>query len=78
MRPLLCQNHSSKFVYGEILIKICMNDNIVKIQFFHKVIWNVTFMLWKSFVIFLLIHSDLITTLTYVLMDNFCPCFSRN
>jgi hypothetical protein len=26
---------------------------------------------------FTLRPSDLITTLTYVLMDNFCPCFSQ-
>ena len=39
--------------------------------------WNVTFMLWRCFVIFLnLLSSDLITTLTYVLMDNCCPCFN--
>ena len=30
-------------------------------------------MLWRVCVAFLL--SELITTLTYVLMDNFCPCF---
>ena len=27
--------------------------------------------------LFTLRPSDLITTLTYVLMDNFCPCLSR-
>ena len=33
-------------------------------------------MLWRSFVIFFtLIPSDFNTTLTYVLIDNFCPCF---
>ena len=33
-------------------------------------------MLWRSFVIFLLIRPfDLITTLTDVLMDVFCPYF---
>ena len=33
-------------------------------------------MLRRSFVIlFTLRPSDLNTTLTYVLMDNFCPCF---
>ena len=66
-RPLLCQNHSSAFVYGPILMKICMNANIMKTY--------VPFMLWRSFVIlFTLRPSDLITTLTYVLMDNFYPC----
>ena len=33
---LFCQNHCSTFVYVLILIKICMNDNIMKIQFFDK------------------------------------------
>ena len=37
--------------------------------------WKATFMLWWRFVFFYLRHSDVITTLTYVLMDNFCPCF---
>ena len=32
------------------------------------------FMLWRSFMIFR--PYDLITILTYVLMDNFCPCFN--
>ena len=71
MRPLLCQNHSSTFVYEPILIEICMNVSIIKTHFFLLI--NVTFMLWRSFT---LRPSDLITTLTYVLMDNFCPCFN--
>ena len=29
IRPLLCQNHSSTFVYGPILMKIGINDNIM-------------------------------------------------
>ena len=32
----ISQNHSSTFVYGPILMKICMNVNIMKTQFFHK------------------------------------------
>ena len=28
--PLFCQNHSSTFVYGPILVEICMNANIMK------------------------------------------------
>ena len=36
---------------------------------------NITDLISISFVIFYLKPSDLITTLTYVLMDNFCPCF---
>ena len=31
----LCQNYSSTFVHGPILIKICMNANIIKTQVFH-------------------------------------------
>ena len=30
IRLLLCQNHSSRFVYRPILMKICMNANIMK------------------------------------------------
>ena len=41
----------------------------MKTQFFH----NVTLMLSKRF--FILRPSDLITTLTNILLDNFCPCF---
>ena len=72
--PFLWQNHSSIFVYRPILMKICININIMKTKYMAR---NVTFMLWRCFVIFLnLISSDLITTLTYVLMDNCCPCFN--
>ena len=48
-----------------------MNANIMKTNFL-----NVTFMLWRSFVIFFTLRpANRITTLTYVIMDNFCPCF---
>ena len=33
-------------------------------------------MFWRSFVFFYL-FSDLNTTVTYVLMDNFCPCLFK-
>ena len=36
-RPPLFQNHSSTFVYGPILMKICMNANITKTQFSHQI-----------------------------------------
>ena len=55
-----------------------MNDNIMKTQFFNQIIYDLkcSFILLKSFVIvFTLRPSDLNPTLTYVLMDNFCPCF---
>ena len=32
-KTLLCQNHSSTFVYGPILIKICSNADIMKTQY---------------------------------------------
>ena len=35
-------------------------------------------MLWRGVVIFFTFRpSDLITTLNFVLMDNFCPCFDK-
>ena len=40
IRPLLCQNLSSTFVYRPIFIKIFMNDNIMKTQFFLKIIYD--------------------------------------
>ena len=48
----LYANFFSTFVNGPILIKIYINANIMKTQFFHKP-WPVTFMLWRSFVVFL-------------------------
>ena len=76
LRPPLCKNRSSTFVYEPFLMNFCTNANIMKIQFFHWIIYDIkcTFMLWRSFVIlFTLRPFDLITTLTYVLVDNFCP-----
>ena len=75
VRPLLCQNNSSTFVYGPILTKICMNAVSMQSQFFPKIfmIWNVTFMLLSDF--YTLRPFDLITTLTYVLMDNIVLVF---
>ena len=51
MMLYLRQNHFSPFVYGLILMKICINANIMKTQIFHK-LYNVNFMLLRSFVIF--------------------------
>ena len=49
------------FCFTPNLLKLFKNvNNIMKTQFF---------------VSFTLRPSDLITTLTCVLMDNFCPCF---
>ena len=36
MIPLLCQNQSSTFVFGPILMKIFMNANIMNIKSFNK------------------------------------------
>ena len=79
MRPILCQNHSSRFVYGPILMKICMNANTIKTQFFYEIIYELKchfYVMEKFCDFFTLRPSDLITTLTYVLIYNFCPCFS--
>ena len=63
LRLPFCQNHSSIFVYAPILLKICMNANIMNTRFFVE-----------SLRFFTLRSSDLNTTLTYVLLDKFCPC----
>ena len=67
--PRLCQNHSSISVYRPIFMKSVMIANIMMTQFFI----NVNFMLWRSF--FYIFTAELITTLTYVLMNNFCHFF---
>ena len=54
----ICQNHSRIFVYGPILMKICMNANIMKRQFFHKCHFHV---MEKFCEFFTLRPSDLIT-----------------
>ena len=56
-----------KFLFTD---KIWMNANIMKTHFFHKIIYDLKyhFYVMEKF-------SDLISTLTYVLMENFCPCF---
>jgi hypothetical protein len=33
IEPLVCQNNFSTFVYGPILMKICMNAYIMKTQY---------------------------------------------
>ena len=45
-----------------------MNANIMRTQIIHKIKYALIFFTFRS--------SDLMTTLTYVLMDNFCPCFA--
>ena len=74
IRPLLCQNPSSTFVYGLILMKILMNANIMKIQLFHKIVYDLKchFYVMKKF--FTLRPFDLIT-IDLRSYGNFCPCF---
>ena len=60
-RPPLCLNHSITFVDGPILIN----------KIWLLISWRHNFFI-KFY--FILIPSDLITTLTYVLIDNFCAC----
>ena len=78
IRPLICQNLSSLFVYGQIVIKICMNANIMETQFFHEIIYDLKYNFYimeKFYDSFTLRPCDLITTLSSVFMDNFCPGF---
>ena len=50
---------------------------LIKIKYDIKARFHVaTFMLWRVCAILKIFQSfDKITTLTYFLMDNFCPCF---
>ena len=75
--PLLCQYHSSTFVYGPILMPIYINANIRMIPFFHKIydLKRHFYAIEQYCDFFTLRPSDLNKTWTYVLMDNFCPCF---
>ena len=51
IRPLLCQNYSTTFVYPSILMKICKKFSWSHNLFIKLCLtWNVTFMLWRSFV----------------------------
>ena len=59
IRTSLSKNSFSAFVYGMILITICMNANIIETQFFHKIIPEMSFYVMKNFCDFLL--KDLLT-----------------
>ena len=63
IRPFVYQNLSSTFVYRPISTIICINANIMKIQFFHKCP-EISLVCYGE-VFFTLRPSDLITTLTY-------------
>ena len=79
IRPLLYQKRSRTFVYEPILTKICMNANIMKTHFFLKSIYDLKChcCIMEEFCnyFFTLRPSDLISTLTYVALNNFHPCF---
>ena len=67
------------FVWNLILSKIGINANTIKTQIFH----NMKFDLkghWRLFKmqIFDDMKFDLIIILTYVLVDNVCPCFYKS
>ena len=70
------KNHEMKYglkvIKGHITPHSFMNANIMKTIFFLKMIKG-NFMLLGGFG-FLFRPSDLIITLTYVFMDNFCSC----
>ena len=56
-----------------------MDANIMKTQLFHRIISDLkcdSYVMEKFCDVFTLRPSDLITILTYVLMNNFCPCFT--
>ena len=63
----ICQNHCSTFVNGPISMKIGITIYDLKCHFY---------IIEKFCDFFTLRHSDQNTTLTYILMDNFCPCFN--
>ena len=69
----------STFIYRPILIKICMNANIWRHNFFIKIIYHLKchfYIMEKFSDFFTLGPSRLITIFTYVLIRNFCPCFT--
>ena len=64
---ILAHSFMDRFWWKFVWMPIACRHNFFQTIF---MTWNVTFMLWSD-----LRPFDLITTLTYVLMDNFCPCF---
>ena len=58
-----------------------IGGHIMKTQFFHKRKNDLKCHFYVKEILrdfFIFKPYDLITTLTYVLMDNFCPCFMLN
>ena len=58
------------FFYKLNLMKIYINDNVMNTQIFHLIMYDLIGHLRSQKVTFMFI-----LTLTYVLMDNICPCF---
>ena len=59
--------------------KLKINAIIIKMQIFHEIKYGFkgNFYVIKRFRDYLTSNpSDLITNLTYVLVDNFCPCLN--
>ena len=55
-----------------------MIANIMRTHFFQKIIydWKCHFYIMEKVWDFITLRtSDIITILTFVVMDNFCPCF---
>ena len=73
IRLLLCTNNFNTFIYGLILTKICMSANIMTTPLFQ--IWPELLFYGEILWFFYLRLFDINTTLSYVLMNNFCPCF---
>ena len=62
-------NLSDTYIHEPTLMKICMYTKYEDTKF------SLTFLLWRGFVPFFPFRlSNLITTLTYALIDNFCFC----
>ena len=62
IKPFISYNSSGKFIHEPILLNAIAY--IMKTQIFYEMRYD----LKGHF------YVDLITTLTYVLTDNFCPC----
>ena len=76
IRPPLCQNHSSTFVYRPILMKICMNaDTIFSLNYIRPKMHF--YVMEKLCDLVTLLPFGLITILTYFLMGNFFPFLKK-
>ena len=60
-RLLFCKNHSTTFVNGLILMKICINAKIMKTQFFIK-LWPEMSLLCYVEVLYIFLLQDFLTS----------------